>query len=132
MRLFRAKSTYIYAFCGYAISALFLLSHGTRKSLPAEGGVLLLIVIPQVIGMSLLAAMAFSATRRTSSILEKCALILTGILCLLSVVSVFPKFGYDVPRSVISHSAFVTVTCAAAVVTGWRMLQIVTGKGNEQ
>lgn len=123
---------YVYVFCVYAITALFLLSHTVKRSVPAHRGALFSIVIPQVIGMSLLAVMASVATRRTSNILEKCALVLTGIICLLSVVSVFPKFGYDVPGPLIDHSVFVTISCAAAVLAGWRMVQVVTDKRNEQ
>jgi hypothetical protein len=132
MRLFREKKMYVYVFCAYAITALFLLSHTVKKSEPAHGGALLSIVIPQVIGMSFLAVIAFLATRRTSNILEKCALILTGIICLLSVVSVLPKFGYDVPRLLIDHSVFVAVSCAGAVLAGWRMFQVAAEKRNEQ
>jgi len=132
MRLFKEKKMYVYVFCVYAITALFLLLHTVKKSVPVHRDALLSIVIPQVIGMSLLAVMASLATRRTSNILEKCALVLTGIVCVLSVVSVFPKFGYDVPTLLIDHSVFVTVSCAAAVLAGWRMLQVVTEKRNEQ
>jgi hypothetical protein len=132
MRLFKEQKMYIYVFCVYAITVLFLLSHTVKKSVPAHGGALLSIVIPQVIGMSFLAVIATLATRKTSNILEKCALILTGIICLLSVVSVFPKFGYDVPKPLIDHSVFVAVSCVVAVLAGWRMLQVVTDKRNEQ
>lgn len=132
MRLFREKKIYVYVFCVYAITALFLLSPTVKKSVPAHRGALLSIVIPQVVGMSLLAVVVSFAIRRTSNILEKCALILTGIICLLSVVSVFPKFGYDLPRPLIDHSVFVIVSCAAAVLAGWRMLQVVTDKRNGQ
>ena len=133
MRLFTGKKMYVYIFCVYAITVFFLLPHPAKKSVPTHGGgVLLWIVLPQVIGMSFLAVLALLGTRRTSNILERCALILTGIICLLSVLSVFPKFGYDVPRSLIDHSVFLAVSCAAALLTGWRMLQIVTDKRNEQ
>jgi hypothetical protein len=132
MRLFKEKKMYVYIFCVYAITVLFLLSHTVKKSVPVHKDAALSIVIPQVIGMSFLALLASLATRRTSNILEKCALILTVIICLLSVVSVFPEFGYDVPRALIDHSVFLTVVCAAAVLAGWRMLQVLPDKRNEQ
>lgn len=131
MRLFRAKSAYVYLFCVYALNALFLLFHTVKKHVPLHATPLL-IVVSQVIGMALLAVLAFWAIRRTSSGLEKCVLVLTGSICLLFVAGVLPEYGYGLPISLHLHSVFVVTSCAAALLAGWRTLQIVTGKGNEQ
>lgn len=132
MRLFKAKGLYIYVFCVYAINALFLLFHHGKKSTPTDGAVGLSIALPQVIGMLFLAVVASLATRRTSSVLERCVLILTSIICLLFVASVLPKFGYNPPRPLHDYSIFVAVSCLAALLAGWRMLQLVmTDKRND-
>ena len=131
MRLFQDKKMYIYIFCAYAMIVLSLLPHTARRSAPTHEGAVLSIVIPQTIGMSLLALLASLAVCKTTNILEKWALILTAIICLLSVVSVFPKFGYSVPGLLIDHFAFLTVSCAATILVGWRMLQVVTDRRNE-
>lgn len=132
MRLFRAKSTYIYLSCVYAINALFLLFHTVKKHAELHTATPLLIVISQVIGMLLLAVVAFVAVRSTSSRLEKCVLVLTGGICLLFVAGVFPEYGYGLPSLLRLHSVFVVTSCATALLAGWRTLQIVAGKGHEQ
>lgn len=132
MRLFKAKRLYIYVFCVYAINALFLLFHYGKKSAPTDGAVGLSIVVPQVIGMLFVALVASLATRRTSSILERCILILTSIICLLFVASVLPKFGYNPPSPLRDYSIFAAVSCLTALLAGWRMLQLVmSDKGND-
>jgi hypothetical protein len=131
MRLFRAKSLYVYLFCVYALNALFLLFHTVSKHVPLQTTPVL-IVVSQVIGMVALAVLAFLAIRRTSSGLEKCLLILTGSICMLFVAGVLPEYGYGLPMSLHLHSVFVVTNCATALLAGWRTLQIFTGKGNEQ
>jgi hypothetical protein len=130
MQLFRAKSTYVYLFCVYAINALFLLFHTVKKHAPLRTTPPL-IVVSQVISMVLLAAMAFFAIRRTSIGLEKCVLVLTGSICLLFVAGVLPEYGHGLPSALHLHSVFVATSCATALLAGWRTLQVVTGKGNE-
>lgn len=129
MRLFKAKSTYVYLFCVYAINALFLLFHTVNKHPPVHTTPPL-IVVSQVIGMVFLAALAFFAIQRTSIGLEKWALALTGSICLLFVAGVLPEYG--LPSAPHLHSVFVATSCATALLVGWRTLQIVTEKGNEQ
>lgn len=129
MQLFRAKSTYVYLFCVYAINALFLLLHTVKKHAPLRTTPPL-IVVSQVIGMVLLAVLAFFAIRRTSIGLEKWVLALTASICLLFVAGVLPEYG--LPSAPHLHSVFVATSCATALLAGWRTLQIVTGKGNAQ
>ncbi len=129
MQLFRAKSTYIYLFCVYAINAFVLLLH-TAKKPPQMHPTPTLIVVSQVIGMLFLATLAFLAIRRTSSELEKCVLVLTGGICLLSVAGRLPEF-YGLPSQLHLHSVFVVTSCTTALLAGWRTLQIVTGKGSD-
>ncbi len=131
MQLFKAKSTYVYLFCVYAINALFLLFHAVKKHAPLRTTPPS-IVVSQVIGMVLLAVLAVFAIRRTSSGLEKWVLVLTGTICLLFVVGVLPEYGYGLSVAPDLHSVFVATSCATALLAGWRTLQIVTGKGNEQ
>lgn len=133
MRLFRAKTTYIYVFCVYAANAWFLLRHAVKKSIAVHRTPFLPIVLPQVIGMLLLAVLAFLAMRRTSNGLEKFVLVLTGIICLLFVAGVLPEYGYNLPDSLHLHSLFVAASCAAALLAGWRMLQVaIVDKSNAQ
>jgi hypothetical protein len=115
---------YVYAFCIYALNALFLLLHAAKKSMPVHRTPFLPIVVPQVVGMLFLGILASLATRRTSRALEKCVLILTTVICLLFVGSVLPEYGYNLPIPLYSHSVFVAVSCAAALLAGWRMLEI--------
>lgn len=124
MRLFRAKRTYVYVFSVYAINAAFLLSHAVKKSMPAHRALFMPIVVPQVIGMLLLGVLASLATRKTSSVLEKCVLILTTIICFLFVVSLLPEYGHNLPSPLHNDSVFVAVSCAAALLAGWRMLEV--------
>jgi hypothetical protein len=132
MRLFRAKRTYVYIFCVYAVNALLLSVHGVRRSMPTHRAPLLSIVVPQVIGMLFLAALASVATRRTSSFLEKCVLGLTAIICLLFVAGVMHDYGYYLPLPLHSRSVFVAASCAAALLAGWRMLQIAGADGGDE
>jgi len=124
MRLFRAKMTYVCVFCIYAINALFLLLHAAKKSIPTHRTPFVSIVLPQVIGMLLLAVLAFVAVRKTSSSVEKWVSVLTGIICLLFVAGVLSEFGYRLPSPLRLHTAFVALSCAAAVLAGWRMFQV--------
>jgi len=124
MRLFKDRSTYVYASCVYAANALFLALHTAKKTALAPGGPPFSIVVPQVIGMSLLAIIAWIATRRTSSVLERCVLTLTGIICLLSVASAVRKFDINVSPMLIDHSVFVVVSWAAAFLAAWRTVQV--------
>ncbi len=130
MRLFRAKSTYIYLFCVYAINAFVLLFHNAKKP-PQAHPTPTLIVVSQVIGMLFLATLAFLAIRRTSSRLEKCVLVLTVGICLLFVVGLLPEYGYGLPSQLHLHSVFVVTSCMTVFLAGWRTMQIVTGKGSD-
>lgn len=130
MQLFRAKSTYIYLFCVYAINAFVLVFHAAKKP-PHMHPTPTLIVVSQVIGMLFLATLAFLAIRRTSSGLEKCVLVLTGGICLLFVAGRLPEYGYGLPSQLHLHSVFVVTSCTTALLAGWRTLQIVTGKGSD-
>lgn len=120
MRLFRAKSTYIYLFCVYALNAVFLLFHTVKNH--ASHTTPLTIVVPQVIGMLLLAVVALVAIRRTSSVIEKSVLVLTSVICLLFIAGVAESNGCDLPAPLHSHSVFVAVSCVAALLAGWRLL----------
>jgi hypothetical protein len=127
MRLFHDRKLYAYAFCAYVINAL-LVSYQGHKLETVGRRPLLSIVVPQIIGMLFLALLASVATRRTSSILEKSILILTAMICLLSVASVLPKFNYDLPKFLIQHLVFVIASYALAMLSGWRMTQVLTRK----
>lgn len=128
MRLFHERKLYAYAFGVYVINALLVSYHGHKPETLGRRPLLLSIVVPQIIGMLFLALLASLATRRTSSILEKCVLILTAIICLLSVASVLPRFNYDVPKFVIQHLVFVIASYALAMLSGWRMTQVLRRK----
>jgi hypothetical protein len=123
MRLFRAKSTYLYLFGVYAINALFLLFHNVKETAPLHTTPLL-IVVPQVTGMLLLAVIALMATQKTSSVLEKIILVLTSVICALFIASVVKARGYNMPSPLYSHSLFVAVSCVAALLAGWRLLDV--------
>jgi Gpi18-like mannosyltransferase len=123
MRLFRSKGTYIYLVCVYAINALFLLFHAVRKQAPLQTTPLLT-VVPQVIGMLLIAVIVLMAMRRTSSVLEKSVLVLTSAICVLFIASVVKSHGYNLPSPLYSHSVFVAVSCGAALLAGWRLLEV--------
>ena len=123
MRLFRTKSTYVYLFCAYAINAVFLLFHTVKNHAPLHTTPLT-IVVPQVIGMLLLAVMALVAIRRTSSVIERSVLVLTSVICLLFIAGVAEWNGYDLPAPLHSHSVFVAVSCVAALLAAWRLLEV--------
>jgi hypothetical protein len=124
MRLFNDRSTYVYASCVYVTNAVFLACHTTKKAIPAAMGSPFSIVVPQVIGMSFLAIISWLAIRRTSSILERCVLVLTGLVSALSVTSALRKFGLNVPPMLVDHLLFVVLSWAAALLTLWRTLEV--------
>jgi hypothetical protein len=128
MRLFHERKLYAYAFGVYVINALLVSCHGHKPETLGRRPPLLSIVVPQIIGMLFLALLASLAARRTSSTLEKCVLILTAIICLLSVASVLPRFNYDLPKFLIQHLVFVIASYALAMLSGWRMTQVLTRK----
>ena len=74
MRLFKENKIYAYAFCVYALNALFLLQHSIRKSTPIHKLPALSVLVLQCICMLLIAVIAFAAIRRTSNAVEKTAL----------------------------------------------------------
>jgi 4-amino-4-deoxy-L-arabinose transferase-like glycosyltransferase len=131
MRLFKGKGTYIFVFCVYAVNALFLLFHTVKT--PPLHTTSLTIVVPQVIGMSLLAVIALVAIRRTSSAIERGVLVLTSVICALFVARVAESNGCDLPALLYSHSVFVVVSCVAALLAGWRLLEVaVTERAHNQ
>jgi glucan phosphoethanolaminetransferase (alkaline phosphatase superfamily) len=125
MRLFDATSTYVYIFCAYALNALVLLLHTTKNPTSSHGSPDLLVLVPMILGMVFGALLSFVSIRKTSSRLEKTVLILTGVLCLLFLISVLPKAGYEWANFPFSHAIFVIVSCIAAVLTGIRVFQLV-------
>lgn|SRR5215469_1638012 len=130
MRLFDAKSTYVYIFCAYALNALFLLLHSPKVPTSSYESSNFLIVVPKIVGMIFGAVLSFASIRKTSSLIEKTVLILTGLLCLLVLASVLPKVGYEWANFSFSHSIFVIVSCVAAVLAGIRALQVLRLSGN--
>lgn len=125
MRLFDATSTYVYIFCMYALNALFLLLHSTKSPISSHRSLDLLVLVPMVVGMMFGAFLSFVSIQKTSNIIEKAVLILTGILCLLFLISVLPQVGYEWANFPFSHAIFVIVSCVAAVLTGIRVFQLV-------
>lgn len=123
MRLFRAKSTYISLFCVYALNAVFLLFYTVKNHAPLHTTPLT-IVVPQVIGMLLLAVIALVAIRRTSSVIERSVLVLTSIICLLFIAGVAESIGCDLPAPLHSHPVFVAVSCVTALLAAWRLLEV--------
>ncbi len=125
MRLFDATSTYVYIFCAYALNALVLLLHSTKGPISSHRTPDLLILVPMIAGMMFGALLSFVSIRKTSSLIEKGVLILTGVLCLLFLVSVLPEIGYEWANFPFSHAIFVIISCVAAVLVGIRVLQLV-------
>jgi hypothetical protein len=125
MRLFDATSTYVYIFCAYALNALVLLFHSTKGSMSSHRPPDLLVLVPMIVGMMLGALLSFSSIRKTSNLIEKSVLILTGAICLLFLVGALPEIGYEWANFSFSHAAFVIVSCVAAVLVGVRVLQLV-------
>jgi hypothetical protein len=132
MRLFNAKSTYVYLFCVYAMNALFLLFHAVKKPALPSATPFFLVVAPQVVGMLLLAVMALVATRKTSSALEKSVLVLTSVICLLFIADVAKSHGYKLTGPLYSHSVFVAVNCGTALLAGWRVVEVAVAERAEK
>jgi glucan phosphoethanolaminetransferase (alkaline phosphatase superfamily) len=125
MRLFDATSTYVYIFCAYALNALVLLLHTTKNPTSTLRSPDFLVLIPMIVGMVFGALLSFVSIRKTSSRIEKTVLILTGALCVLFLIGVLPKVGYEWANFPFSHAIFVIVSCIAAVLTGIRVFQLV-------
>jgi hypothetical protein len=124
MRLFKENKMYVYAFCVYALNALFLLLHSVGKSTPTHKLPAFSVLVPQCVCMLLIAVIAFAAIRKTSSAVEKTVLVLTGILCLLFLFNVVSQLGFSWASFPFSHVVFVSISCAAALLAGWRALEI--------
>ncbi len=82
--------------------------------------------------MLLLALVALMATRRTSSALEKSVLVLTSAICALFIASVGKSHGYNLPSLFYSHSLLVGVSCAAALLAGWRLFEVAVVESAEK
>jgi hypothetical protein len=130
MRLFDATSTYVYIFCAYALNALVLLLHSTKGPISSNRPPDLLVLVPMIVGMMFGALLSFVWIRKTSSLIEKSVLMLTGVLCLLFLVSVLPEIGYEWANFRFSHLIFIIVSCVAAVLVGIRALQLVRLSSN--
>jgi hypothetical protein len=124
MQLFEKTNTYVYIFCAYTLNALLLLFHSMKGSLASHKPPDLLVLVPMILGMGSGVLLSFVFIRRTSSLVEKAVLILTGVLCLLFLVSVLAEIGYEWADFPFSHAIFVLVSCAAAVLAGIRVLQL--------
>jgi hypothetical protein len=127
MRLFKTNQVYVYASCVYALNAIFLLCHSPKVSAPMHKTSPLFTVAPQMVGMALLAFLAFSYIRNTSSAIEKVVLLLTCILCVMFLAGSLSGFGFGWARIPSAHPIFVTISCAVALLATWRTLQIMTG-----
>jgi hypothetical protein len=125
MRLFKETSTYVYIFLAYALNALFLLLHSAKEPLASPKPPDLLVFIPMIVGMMAGAVMSFVSIRNTSIFVEKGVLILTGLLCLLFVISTLPRLGYGWAAFPFSRPLFIVISCVAAVLVGVRVLQLV-------
>jgi hypothetical protein len=126
MRLFKENKIYAYAFCVYALNALFLLQHSVRKSTPTHKLPAFSVLVLQCICMLLIAVIAFAAIRKTSNAVEKTVLVLTGIICLLFLLNVISQLGFSWASFPFSHVVFVSISCAAALLAGWRALEVTT------
>jgi hypothetical protein len=125
MRLFKAKSIYVYASCVYALNALFLLWHSARGPAPInKTPPLLSVVAPQMVGMAFLAIVAFSYIRNTSSAIKKAVLFLTCLICVLFLHGSLSKFGFVGASIPAAYPVFMTASCAAAILAVWRTVQI--------
>jgi glucose uptake protein GlcU len=126
MRLFKTRRMYVYAACVYGLNALYLVVHSVKKTIPIHRTPSLSIVLPQAIGMLLLAILALAAIRKTSSAIEKSVLTLTGAICILFLMSVLYALGCSWADFPFSHLMFVAISCAAALLASWRVLQVPT------
>jgi len=124
MRLFREKKIYFYAFCIYALNAFFLVLHLVRKSAPIHRIPNLLVLVPECLCMIFIAVIALTSMRKTSSAVEKTVLMLTSVLCLLFLLNVMSELGLRWASLPFSHGAFVVISCAAALLAGWRALEV--------
>jgi hypothetical protein len=131
MRLFKATSTYVYIFCAYVLNAIVLLLHSVKSSPSSHNPADLLVLIPMIVGMLAGAVMSFFSIRHTSIFVEKSVLILTGLLCLLFVISTLPGLGYEWAAFPFSRPLFIVISCVAAVLVGARVLQLVCSSNDQ-
>jgi hypothetical protein len=53
-------------------------------------------------------------------------LVLTGIICLLFLLNVISQLGSSWASFPFSHVVFVSISCAAALLAGWRAREVTT------
>jgi hypothetical protein len=124
MRLFKENRIYFYAFCVYGLNAFFLLFHSIRGSTQIHRIPNLLVLILECICMLLIVVLALASIGRTTSLVEKTVLILTSGLCLLFLLKVMSELGLRWASLPFSHGVFVAISCATALLAGWRAVVV--------
>jgi hypothetical protein len=128
MRLFKSPGNYVVAFLACAACALLSFHHPVRAT-PSTLRVDKLVCFSQVLGSFCVAFLFFKMMKKTTYIIEKTALALSGAYFVLYLLSVLQTFGY-LPRGLSSNRPiFVTITGSLAVLAGLRLFQVLSDQG---
>lgn len=117
LRLFKSIKTYMYLTVAYAATALLLFQRFLAKpdivTVPHFD-----VMIPELVGMSLIGILALSAVFRTTSWLEKSALTVTVVTCVFFILSSLPLGRRDLLRAAHLDAIFLSLVCLAALLVG--------------
>lgn len=130
MRLFKSTGIYVYASCTYAVNAVAVVFHYQRNSASPRVHSLDAIVVLTAISMLFLATVALFALKKTSSALERCALVMTNIIGVMIFADYLMRYGFGLPKFSYFRPVFVAVNCAVTIVAGWRTVQVIRGTGS--
>lgn len=132
MQIFKTSRAYALVFCGYTLVAVAAVHSLLRSPGPPVAHSPLSTQIAAIVGMLCCAIVLPGLLRKTTSVLERLALVLTEAVCLLWLVNVLPKIG--LAWASIPHERYFSaiLVCAAALLAGIRLFGVVLQRKADQ
>lgn len=128
MRLLRKPAQYIAALCAYLANAIHATYSFIRHSNSIQRHTDFGVVLPLLIGVSLVMLLVPTAFRHTSYVIEKAVVIVTGVLLMMCVIGYLNALG--VQRALLPHGDLIFVMgswLAAALVAAFTV-QVLSNK----
>lgn len=124
MQMFKTTRAYLVVFCLYILNAL-IVCYPLRANSQANPFVYSsYFLIANILGGLFCLMLFLSGIRKTSSLVEKFIMILSGLFFVLFITDNIHKLGYAWAFVPLRHSISAVVICAAAILTGIRLLQV--------
>jgi hypothetical protein len=120
MRLLKTPGQYVLVSCAYLANAINISYQSIHRAGSVhKNAVNLGIVLPLLIGVSLLILLIPTALRHTSILIEKALVIITGILLLSSIIAYLRVLGEHWALLPYGNLIFLLMSWLAAILAGW-------------